>query len=349
MKKANSEAQILSWWASAPVKTVVACARALGLSKETVAKALDKAGVERDRTHRIAESREKMAAVEELRAALEPMWHEAYKNVVRKAIWTPPRFPYKLVFSDDQHGTFCDPVTVQTIVDREGGRDTAMVFFEPFTLDGFSRFRATYRASAAEELGAMDFAFKLWHDAYDHLLLGVSNHGTRFTDWVANKTDDSTKAEDAAKAWAGLFEKYITHRGKLEQFGTHTIQVGTVLCSHLRAYMKHGASTVGRVAEHCAANAPSLCLRPPWQIVAMGHTHRVQDVPLTGGRWHGWEVGCSCHLPEYAANNSKPSAASTIPMEKGYGRLVWNRHGELDITESRVVRLGYADIPTEVL
>jgi hypothetical protein len=270
---------------------------------------------------------------------------KAYANIPRGTYFKPPKFPWREIFFDDQHGIFYNPAMVEYVCGKEGGKDVGLSFFEVGTFDGLSRFRKAYKADTTTELKVIaDGIIAPFLNNFGVVRMGNSNHGSRFIDWISSRSDNADINEVGALAWATLWENAIKDE-RLVRVPSASIQVGGFLMSHLRAYMRYGTSTVGRIANVCNANAPNNGLKPPFTIVAMGHTHRVSDNPMPGHRVRLWEVGAGLFPPEYALTSDKATAAAEYPMELGYGRVEWDKRGQIDPINSRVVRLGYSDLP----
>lgn len=348
MKKANSEAQILSWWASAPVKTVVACARALGLSKETVAKALDKAGVERDRTHRIAESRERLTAVERAVALLTPLWVKAYEHTQKSAVVIPAKLPCKVMFIPDVHGDIWNPAITGKALEEDCD---VIVSNELGTWDAFSRFRRTRKTDTKNEMTAVGQFLDMCVGKVGakNVLIGTSNHDSRLIKYFMDATQDVDAIDFIADMWRKALRECATIQPQF--IGSSRVQVGTAVFGHPDSYGAQ-STTAQNEGDKCRARWHTMGVRPPFHLIAIGHPHRLNWTMWQGEQAFCAEAGTQCFEPPYALDDNSTRPCTRYPVVNGAVACVLDRNGEVDF-KSRETGLrfyGYAGLPpTEVL
>jgi len=336
---------LVDWWNRQSSPTFLAAARATGMSQSNVPLVLEEMGVQIERgDHSSGKFRAKLAAIEELTECLQPLWNAAYAGAKKDRVFVPPRFPWVEIMADDEHGAFLNPGRIDEVIQREGGKNVGFNCFEVLTQDAVSRFRKTYHAAAVAEVASCSKLFDKLNKSFDVVRVGRSNHTQRFVDFIANKTDNVDAIDLVKDVWKHYFDNVVNCGQRFQWVDTVSFQVGQVLMAHMKCYMAMGATTVRRVKEHCEAQV-QLGFKPPFAIVAQGHTHRLSDTGSPGYPCRLWEVGCMCHVPEYALDPEKPMACTTYTIQNGYGRIEWNRHGEIYWPETRTVNLGVATVP----
>lgn len=336
---------LVDWWKRQKHPTYTAAQKATGIYRNAIADILVEMGVEvTHNDYRGVATREKQDAAASLTETLEPMWQAAYGGTSKQRVFTPPRYPWKEIMADDEHGLFLNPAMLKAVIEREGGKNTGFNCFEVLTQDAFSRFRKTYHADPVAEVESVAKVFDMISPAFTVKRVGRSNHTQRFVDFIANRTENVDAIEAVKKVWAHYFESVVNSKKRFEWVDTVSFQVGQVLMAHYRCYMAIGATTVERVKQHCEAQT-QLGFKPPFAIVAQGHTHRLSDNGAKGYPCRLWETGCMCHVPEYALDPEKPMVCTTYTIQNGYGRIVWDKNGNIDWPETRVVNLGCATIP----
>ncbi|MEO0085707.1 MAG: hypothetical protein ABIK37_03655 [candidate division WOR-3 bacterium] len=338
--KEAREARILDWWRNTEYPTVYGAIVANNTSYQTVCRILRSNNIQwhRDRTGtQVRKHRAIMASVQQKLRELQKV---AFIGIPKTCCITPPRLPCKVLMADDQHGIFWNPDVTEKMLSRDGDADL-VVSFEMLSLDAFSRFRRTYRSDTLAELEVIDHYFEMV--GAERVILGVSNHNERFTKWVANLGSDPERIEVASQAWAALIDRYIKHRPRF--IPSTNIQIGDALFSHMDVCLATPLASVERIGMFATANGPNLGLKPPFGIVCQGHTHSLAMAPWKGHRAWLMESGCSCHLPRYVVENTRATPVTLRPMINGYARVILDRNGKVDMTQTSPVFLGYAYKP----
>jgi hypothetical protein len=221
-----------------------------------------------------------------------------------------------------------------------------VVLNEILTLDSFSHFRRTYKASATTEakiicqelLGGMVRRF-----GREGVIVTSSNHDARFVKWIVDKGGEY---EDACELWRTLLDSF-TQTSKPTFLAGIRVQIGHALFSHPDSYYKTQGESARREGVRCKANYAIYGLVPPFDIVVVGHPHRLNFTQWEGERGFLVEAGCQCYVPRYVVEDWSTKLCTQFPMTNGYASVVLDKQGRVDFKsrETRVAFLGWATLP----
>ncbi len=252
-----------------------------------------------------------------------------------------PKFPCRVVFFDDLHAPFTDLDALRQVIERERGADV-LVTFELLNFDAFARFEQTYLSNPEvdEEVGLT--VVRLLNGAFGCVVAGNSNHVAR-------------PARSLARLLRPEQQEYILNR--LRSFADAASELGIVsvngsfvqigdaaFCHYDRAMLTPG-KTPERALNRVRAYGDLFGLDTDVRAVFTGHTHRVSQTPMMGGKGYLYEVGCGTYVPPYALDHARAGGWSGYRMATGYGIAVFDHKGRIDLTESRAVHLGWARLP----
>jgi len=293
-----------------------------------------------ERCQRIRERRQLESELGRLRRACQDVIRRAYRNVCRNAR-LDLAFPCRAVFLDDLHVPFTDWDVVRAVIEREGGAD-CLIMFEAVNFDAFSRFDQTYLSDPSQEETIAAGLFELLAGSFGKVVCGQSNHMLR----PIKRITRELRPEEQEY----VLQRLLTVYDRMEDLGiaridSPMIQIGDAVFGHYDRSLLTPGATVRRMRERVEAYADQFGFRLPVRAYFTGHTHRVSQTPVFGGSGYLYEAGCATHLPPYSLDHARSGPWGGYRMACGYGVAQFDRHGRIDLTESRVVHLGWARLP----
>ena len=264
----------------------------------------------------------------------------AYRGLSRDAR-IRARFPCRVVFLDDLHVPFTDSSVVEEVVRREAGADY-LVTFEVATFDAFSRFDQTYLDEPAAE---QTLAARLLTELAGHfgeVVCGTSNHMDRPEKGIVR----NLRPEQQEYVLANLRDVYAAIReAGIRHVASPFIQIGDAIFAHFDRTLGTPGATPQELLKRVRSHHDVYGLSADPAACFTGHTHRVAQVPMEGGKGYLYEVGCGTYLPPYVLRSTRGGKIRNYRMACGYGVAVFDSRGRIDLTESRAVHLGWARLP----
>ena len=251
------------------------------------------------------------------------------------------KFPCRVVFMDDLHTPFTDFDVVRKVVERERGADL-LVTFELVNFDAFARFDQTYLCPPTLDEDVATRLVSLLAGQFGRVVCGTSNHVDRPIRALARMA--RPEQLEYFKERLRTFADTIKALGVVQIQDTF-VQIGdAVFCHFDRALITPG-KTPERALNRVRAYGDLFGIKDDVRAVFTGHTHRVSQTPMPGGRGYLYEVGCGTYVPPYALDHAKGGGWAGYRMASGYGVAVFDEHGKIDLTESRAIHVGWARLP----
>lgn len=156
---------------------------------------------------------------------------------------------------------------------------------------------------------------------FETVVLTEGNHERRIKRYVAASIDPDLQwlfRVDLLDMLAQQHDNVLYARGPW-------CKVGSVVFAHPDAYSKVPGRTALSIADSLRARGETV------SAVVIGHTHKVVNGMLANGMAI-YEAGCACREMDYVGVGRSPIS----PWTCGYGVIVLDGRGDIDVNESRV-------------